>query len=64
VFEDDTGSILEDAKHIVLEVLEQTATSSSMDWASVETDIGRRLKKFFQNVIERRPLIIPTIIQV
>ncbi len=64
VFEDDTGSILEDAKHIVLEVLEQTATSSSIEWASVETDIGRRLKKFFQNVIERRPLIIPTIIQV
>ncbi len=64
VLEDETGSILEDAKHIVLEVLEQTATSSSIEWASVETDIGRRLKKFFQNVIERRPLIIPTIMQV
>lgn len=64
VLEDETGSILEDAKCIVLEVLDELDRSSPIEWTGVELDIKRRLKHFFQSVIERRPLIIPTIIPV
>ena len=64
VFEDETGSILEDAKCIVLEVLDELDPSSPIEWTGVEMDIRRRLKRFFQSVIERRPLIIPVIIPV
>ena len=64
VFEDETGSILEDAKCIVLEVLDELDPSLPIEWTGVEMDIRRRLKRFFQSVIERRPLIIPVIIPV
>lgn len=64
VFEDQTGSILEDAKCIVLEVLDELDQSSPIQWDTVEMEIKRRLKRFFHSVIERRPLIIPTIITV
>jgi ribonuclease J len=64
VFEGEPGSILEDAKCIVLEVLDELDHSSPIEWTAVEMDIKRRLKGFFNSVIERRPLIIPTIIAV
>ncbi len=64
VFEDAPGSILEDAKCVVLEVLDELDQTSPIDWTGIEIDIKRRLKGFFQSVIERRPLIIPTIIAV
>ena len=63
VFE-DRGFILEDAKCVVLEVLDELERPSAIEWSAVEADIQRRLKKFFYSVIQRSPLIIPIIIPV
>lgn len=62
VFEDQSGSILEDAKSIVLEVLDEIESPAHIDWNEIGPDIKKRLKRFFYKVIERNPLILPIII--
>ena len=64
VFEDQGQFILEDAQCIVLEVVDEIETPLSVDCKWLEAEIRKRLKRFFYNVIERNPLIIPTIITV
>ena len=62
VFEDQGGHILEDAKDIVLEVVEDLERPARIDWGVVGPDIKRRLKHFFYEIIERRPLVLPIIL--
>jgi ribonuclease J len=62
VFEDHGQFILEDAQCIVLEVIDEVETPFPIDRRKLETEIRKRLKHFFYNVIERSPLIMPTII--
>lgn len=64
VFEDQSGSILEDAKEVVLDILSELESPADMDWSDVGTDIKRRLKRFFFKAIERSPLILPIIIPI
>jgi len=64
VFEDQGRFILEDAECIVLEVLDELERPSPIDCSVVESEIGRRLKRFFYKVIERGPLITPVIIAI
>jgi len=62
VFEDQSGFILEDAKCIVLEVLDEIESPAHIEWNEVGSVIKKRLKRFFYKVIERNPLILPIII--
>jgi len=64
VFDDQGQFILEDAECIVLEVLDELDRPSPVDCAKVESEIRKRLKRFFYKVIERSPLITPVIIAV
>jgi len=65
VVEDQGGSpILEGAKSIVMEVLQELERSSALEWSEVKSDIQRRLKRFFYSVIDKGPLILPIIIPV
>ncbi|MFC1883485.1 ribonuclease J [Thermodesulfobacteriota bacterium] len=64
VFEDQGEKILIEAKKIVLEILEELNQPSPVELNEIESEIQRRLKRFFNRNIERNPLIIPTIIQV
>jgi ribonuclease J len=63
VFEDQRDTLLEEARGIVLEVLDEIEGPRPIEWADVESDIERRLKRFFYNVLERRPLLLPVIIR-
>ena len=62
VFKDQGKFILEDAQCIVLEVIDEIEKPFPVDRTRLEAEIRRRLKRFFYNVIERSPLIIPAII--
>ena len=64
VFEDQSGSILEEAKDLVLEIIGEIEVPAHIDWTEIGPDIKRRLKRFFFKVIERSPLILPIIIPV
>ena len=64
VFEEQGRFILEDAECIVLEVLDELERPSPINRTAVESEIGRRLKRFFYTVIERSPLITTVIIPI
>ena len=64
VFEDQVRFIIEDAECIVLEVLDELERPAPIDCAKVETEIKKRLKRFFYDVLERGPLITPVIIAI
>jgi ribonuclease J len=64
VFEDQEGHLLEEAKCIVLEVLDDLDHPLPVDMTQVGADIERRLKRFFYQVIERSPLVLPIIISI
>jgi ribonuclease J len=56
--------ILDEAKTLVSEMLEEIENPTHMDWTEVGPDIKRRLKRFFFKAIKRNPLILPIIIPV
>lgn len=62
VFEEQREFILEDAKGIASEILEQI-DPQTVNWSDVEEDIRRRLKRFFYKTIDRGPVILPIIIR-
>ncbi|MBW1816320.1 MAG: ribonuclease J [Deltaproteobacteria bacterium] len=62
VFEGQVGALLEDAKCVILEVLDELERPSPPIWSDLESDIERRLKRFFFKVLERSPLILPLVI--
>ncbi len=64
IFEDQAGLNIEEAKAIVLEVFEEFNQSVPIEWKEMESDIGKRLKRFFYAAIEKNPLILPIIIPV
>jgi ribonuclease J len=64
VFEDQKGAILDEAKVLVTEVLEEIESPAHIDWTEVAPEIKRKLKRFFFKVIERSPMILPIIIPV
>jgi ribonuclease J len=64
VFEDQGGFVLEEAKSVVLKVFDEIQNPAHMDWAEIGLEIKRNLKRFFNNLLERRPLILPIIIPV
>ncbi len=64
VFEDECGSILDEAKQQVLDLLSEFKNLEHMEWSDISSDIKRRLKKYFYKVIDSGPLILPIIIPV
>ncbi|HBF43432.1 MAG TPA: ribonuclease J [Desulfobacteraceae bacterium] len=65
IFENQAELMIEDAKSIVLKVLDKLDHPSpidSIDLEELKTEIQRRLKRFFYKVVERSPLILPIVI--
>ena len=64
VFEMETGHILEDAKCVILEILEETGPDVSDRLDKIKSRMQTALKKYFYFTIGRRPVILPFIIEV
>jgi ribonuclease J len=64
VFEKESGEILEKAKEIVLETLDNINVEAKTDWMEAKTEIRKSLRKYFNKVIKRRPVILPFIIEI
>jgi len=68
VFEEHSAEILEEAKRIVQGIAggaqaEADSGGEGRPILEIEADIRRGLKKYFQKAIERRPLILPIVIE-
>jgi ribonuclease J len=70
IFEEATPHFLEDAKCIVLEVFDQYFEGRDrlgevkFDLGEIKADIQRELRRFYNQVLDRRPVILPQIITI
>jgi len=63
VFEDESQEYLDEAKKIVLDLLAGMSPEALADWGEVKQEVRRILRRFFNKTIERRPVILPLILE-
>ena len=64
VFETETGHLLEDAKCIILEIVEEVGPEVPDRVKKIRSKIQVALRKYFSFTIRRRPVILPFILEV
>lgn len=64
VFETETGHLLEDAKCIILEVIEEVGPEVPGRVDKIRSKIQVALRKYFSFTIRRRPIILPLVLEV
>jgi ribonuclease J len=63
VFEDESQQYLDEAKKVVLDTLALVNPEVLADWSEVKLEVRRVLRRFFNKTIERRPVILPLILE-
>jgi ribonuclease J len=63
VFEDESQEYLEDARKVVVFALEEINAEMRCDADEVKTAVRQALRRFCKKTIERRPVILPVIIE-
>ena len=63
VFEDESQQYLEEARKVVLDTLALVNSEVLTDWSEVKLEVRRVLRRFFNKTIERRPVILPLILE-
>jgi ribonuclease J len=63
VFEDESQEFLDEAKKVVLDTLALRNVEALADWSEVKQEVRRVLRRFFNKTIERRPVILPLILE-
>jgi len=63
VFEDESREYLDQAKNLVLESLSQHNIEVLGEWTEVKQEVRAVMKRFFKKTIERRPVILPVILE-
>ncbi len=64
VFETETGHLLEDAKCVILEIVEEIGPEVPDRAGKIRSQIQKALRKYFSFTIKRRPVILPFILEV
>jgi len=64
LFHSEKGHLLEDAKCVILEAIEETPLERPERVAHIREEVKKSLRQYFKFVIKRRPLIIPLILEV
>lgn len=63
VFEDESQQYLDEAKKVVLDTLALVNAEVMTDWSEVKLEVRRVLRRFFNKTIERRPVILPLVLE-
>lgn len=64
VFEDTSAELLENARKAVVDALSGVNAEAKGEQLEVEEEIRRALRRFFNKRLERRPVILPVIIEI
>jgi len=64
VFDGTSGDILEAARQRVMLSLQESASAEVVDRGVLEQNIRRTLKRYFYDVTQRKPVILPVIVEV
>jgi len=63
VHEETSGDILEEARRRVIAALEESAAAHVTDPSALQQNIRRVLKRYFVEVTQRKPVILPVIME-
>lgn len=63
IFEEQGQAYLEQAKSLVVETLQQLTAESRTDSLEVKEEVRKALKRFFARTLERRPVIVPFVME-
>lgn len=63
VFEDESREYLEQAKAVVVDCLASLNIEVLGEWTEVKQEVRAAMKRFFKKSIERRPVILPVILE-
>jgi len=64
VFETQTGHLLEEAKCVILEIVEEVSPGEPNRIAIMQSRIKSALRQYFYFAIKRRPVILPFVIEI
>jgi ribonuclease J len=64
VFEDASQELLAEVKDVVLDTLTLMIPEAQGDWSLVSARVRSALKKFINKRMERRPMILPIIMEI
>ncbi len=64
VYDETSGDILEEARKRVMLALTQSAEDAVTDPSALQQNVRRVLGKYFFEVTERKPVILPVIMEV
>lgn len=64
VFDSATGHLVDDAQCVILEIVEELEAGCESRLELIRTRLKKALKQYFSYTINRRPLIVPIIIEV
>ena len=64
VFETETGHLLEDAKCVILEIVDDIATGVPDRVGKIKSRVQTALRKYFNFAIKRRPVILLFVIEI
>jgi ribonuclease J len=62
--ENMSEDLLEDAKNVIRGTLEATTKGSVQDWGTVKEAVRKSLLKFFVGKSDRRPMVLPVIMEI
>jgi ribonuclease J len=63
IFEEQGQAYLDQARTIVIETLRQLTAESRTDSLEVKEEVRKALKRFFARSLERRPVIVPFVME-
>jgi ribonuclease J len=64
VFEKESGELIQQAREIVPETVDNINVEAKTDWMEIKTEIRKSLRRYFNKAIKRRPVILPFIIEI
>ncbi|MEK7313866.1 MAG: ribonuclease J, partial [Deltaproteobacteria bacterium] len=63
IFEEEGGSLMIEAKAVVNETLNAINTEAKGEILEVNEEVRRALRRFYNKVLDRKPVILPLIIE-
>ena len=61
--EEESGEFLEQARQTVRETLAEHSLAAISDWEELRVEVRKGLRRYFNRTIERRPMIMPVILE-
>jgi ribonuclease J len=61
--EEESQDFLEEAKEVVRQLLAEHSREAMTEWEELRVEVRKALRRFFNRTIQRRPLILPVVLE-